>query len=147
MRPVIRQLLLVAGPGWVVSGVGVVTSLRQLGVVLNANPTANVTVLGDYNAQPDGVFSASPIGTTSATTYTGTFDGAGYTIQNFRLLDTSATPGLEDGGAVFTDEEITRLVALSGVDDIDYVDDGDSAHTLSARLVEWLVDLARSPPP
>ena len=54
-------------------------------------------MLGDYNAQPDGVFSASPIGTTSATTYTGTFDGAGYTIQNFRLLDTSATPGLEDG--------------------------------------------------
>lgn len=51
------------------------------------------------------------------------------------------------GSASFSEDEIIRLIALSGVDGIDYVDDGDSAHTLSARLVGWLVDLARSPPP
>ena len=51
------------------------------------------------------------------------------------------------GGAVFTDEEIARLVALSGVDGIDYVDDGTGSHTLSARLVGWLAELAGAPSP
>jgi hypothetical protein len=74
-----------------------VRTLPELGVLLNADPTLNVTMLGDYNAQLDGVFAASPLGTTSATPYTGTFDGAGYTISNFSLLDTSTTPGVEDG--------------------------------------------------
>ncbi|WP_425065631.1 hypothetical protein [Reyranella sp.] len=51
----------------------------------------------------------------------------------------------EEGGgsAAFTEEEIARLVALSGVDGIDYVADGSGVHPLSERLVRWLVDLAR----
>jgi hypothetical protein len=46
------------------------------------------------------------------------------------------------GRAAFSDAEIARLVALSGVDGIDYVDDGTCSHTLSARLVGWLSQLA-----
>ena len=80
-----------------VSGVGLLTSLTEVSAALASDPSADVTMLRDYNASRDGVFAASPLGTTSATAYTGTFDGAGYTIRNFSLTDTSATPGLEDG--------------------------------------------------
>jgi len=92
-----RLLLLGSGPGFMVSGMGVVTTLQALGAILNANPSLNVTMLGDYNAAQDGTFTAPPIGTTAATTYTGTFDGGGYAIRNFSLLDTSGTAGMEDG--------------------------------------------------
>jgi hypothetical protein len=53
----------------------------------------------------------------------------------------------EEGGgkAVFSEAEIARLVSLSGVDGIDYVDDGTGSHTLSARLVGWLAELASAP--
>jgi len=85
------------GPGFLVQGLGTVRTLPELGLLLNADPTLNVTMLGDYNAQSDGVFAASPLGTTSATPYTGTFDGGGYAIRNFNLLDTSTTAGVEDG--------------------------------------------------
>lgn len=80
-----------------VSGVGLLTSLTEVSAALASDPSADVTMLRDYDATRDGVFLASPLGTTSATTYTGTFDGGGFSIRNFNLLDTSATPGLEDG--------------------------------------------------
>ena len=51
------------------------------------------------------------------------------------------------GSAAFSEEEIARLVALSGVDGIDYTDDGTGSHTLSSRLVGWLAGLAGEPPP
>ena len=51
------------------------------------------------------------------------------------------------GSAAFSEKEIARLVKLSGVDGIDYVDSGTGSHTLSARLVGWLAGLAGEPPP
>lgn len=97
MQAATRLLLLGSNPGFMVSGFGVVSSLRALGAILNATPSLNVTMLGNYDASQDGTFTAPPIGTTSATTYTGTFDGGGFSIRNFNLLDTSGTAGLEDG--------------------------------------------------
>ena len=92
-----RLLLLGSSAGFLVGNVGFVRSLTELGALLNANPSLNVTMLGNYNAAQDGTFAASPLGTTAATTYTGTFDGGGYSIRNFSLLDTSDVSGLEDG--------------------------------------------------
>lgn len=97
MQAATRLLLLGSNPGFMVSGMGIVPTLQALGAILNATPSLNVTMLGNYDAAQDGTFTAPPIGTTSATAYTGTFDGGGYTIRNFSLLDTSTTPGLEDG--------------------------------------------------
>lgn len=53
----------------------------------------------------------------------------------------------ETGKALFSEAEIDRLVALSGVDGIDYVSDGSGSHPLSERLVNWLVELARGVSP
>lgn len=97
MRAALRSILLASNPGFLVAGVGIVRSLRQLGVLLNTNPSLDVVMLGDYDASQDGVFTAPPIGTTAATTYTGTFDGRGFKFRNFRLIDTSDAIGLEDG--------------------------------------------------
>lgn len=47
------------------------------------------------------------------------------------------------GSALYSEAEIARLVALSGVDGIDYVADGSGYHALSLHLVGWLVGLAR----
>ena len=56
----------------------------------------------------------------------------------------AAVARCEEGGgsAAFTEQEIGRLVALSGVDGIDYVADGSGSHALSERLVRWLFELA-----
>jgi hypothetical protein len=51
------------------------------------------------------------------------------------------------GSAAFSDAEIARLVKLSGVDGIDYVDNGTGSRVLSARLVGWLAELAGVPSP
>ena len=61
------------------------------------------------------------------------------------LTDCVARCETGGGSAAFSDAEIARLVALSGVDGIDYADDGTGSHTLSARLVGWLAELARAP--
>jgi hypothetical protein len=58
------------------------------------------------------------------------------------LTDCVARCETGGGSAAFSDAEIARLVALSGVDGIDYADDGTGSHTLSARLVGWLAQLA-----
>lgn len=47
------------------------------------------------------------------------------------------------GSASFSEDEIIRLIALSGVDGIDYVSDGSGSHPLSLRLVSWLAERAR----
>jgi len=85
------------GPGFEVDGVGRVRTLPELGLVLNADPTLDVVLLGNYDAEADGVFAASPLGTTAATTYTGDFDGRGHRLGGFRLVDNDPTPGIEDG--------------------------------------------------
>lgn len=85
------------GPGFQVDGVGRVRTLPELGILLNADPTLNVAMLGDYDAEADGVFAASPLGTTAATTYKGDFDGRGHRLGGFRLVDDDPTPGIEDG--------------------------------------------------
>jgi hypothetical protein len=82
-----------AGPGFLVAGVGLARSLRELGTMLDANPSANVTMLGDYNASRDGVFSHSVV----SQVYTGIFDGNGCTIRNFRVFDSSNVAGGNDG--------------------------------------------------
>lgn len=59
---------------------------------------------------------------------------------------TDAVSRCEEGGgrARFTDAEIARLVALSGVDGIDYVEDGSGSHPLTLHLVNWLAERART---
>lgn len=84
-------------PMFNVEGLGFVHTLAELGAALAANPAANVTMRGDYDAIREGVFSASPLAATNAVAYTGRFNGAGHTISNFQLLDADPTPGLEDG--------------------------------------------------
>ncbi len=57
---------------------------------------------------------------------------------------TEAVSRCEEGGgrALFTEAEIARLVSLSGVDGIDYVEDGSGSHTLTLHLVSWLAQAA-----
>ncbi len=96
MQAALRTILFSGrGPGFLVQGLGTVRTLPELGVLLNADPTLNVTMLGDYNAQADGVFTDAPLALSAA--YTGTFDGQGYAIRNFNLTDTSATPSRDVG--------------------------------------------------
>ncbi|WP_425065629.1 ubiquitin-activating E1 FCCH domain-containing protein [Reyranella sp.] len=83
------------GPGFLVAGVGRARTLAQLKTMLDANPSADVTLLGDYNAERDGVFASAPLATTAA--YTGTFDGQFYKFRGFRLTDTSAVPSRDIG--------------------------------------------------
>lgn len=98
MRAAVRTIVFGArGPGWSVEELGVVKTLPLLGAALAVNPAANVYQLGNYNAVHDGIFSATPLAATSAVTYTGVFDGQGYVVRNFRMLDISPEPGLEDG--------------------------------------------------
>lgn len=87
MQASVRQLLLETGggPGWLVSGVGVATSLAQLGTMLNANPSADVTMLGDYDAKRDGTLTGCVV----TQPYLGTFDGKGFTLSNLRIVDTA----------------------------------------------------------
>jgi hypothetical protein len=124
VQPTIRRLLFKAGPGWLVSGVGVVTSLRQLGTVLNANPSADVTMRGNYNAVRDGVFTAG--GGIISSVYTGTFDGGGYTISNITVLNSS--PSANDGlfanigsAGVVRDLTIRGYFALTNVSLVGYL--------------------------
>lgn len=78
----IVPLLQTGGPGWTVAGVGHARTLRELGRMLAAHPSANVTQLGDYNARLEGVFSSPPINI-GGTGYLGAFDGVGHQISNF----------------------------------------------------------------
>lgn len=94
MRANIRRIVLPSrGPGFGVSGAGTVRSLVALAAAIAANPAATVTLLGNYNARFDGVFSSAPI----TTVYTGTLDGLRYAIRNFTLYDASSTASGEDG--------------------------------------------------
>ena len=79
--------------GWTVVGIGRVRTLRKLGVMLDAAPTLHVIQLGNYNASGDGVFEHSAI----TTTYEGTYEGGGFEISGFRIVDNSATPGNDNG--------------------------------------------------
>ena len=76
-----------------VQGVGPVNTLTAMAAAVNANPSANVTMLRNYDATSEGSFSATPI--TQA--YTGVFDGGNFTLSGFVLNDNSNTPGLSDG--------------------------------------------------
>lgn len=87
-----------SGPGWTVTGVGHASNLSLLGIMLNANPNANVTQLGNYNAFRDPPFSKSVVGTT----YNAIFQGNAYSLSSFRLINTDNCTTLPSacGGAV-----------------------------------------------
>lgn len=80
-----RRALLAAapGPGWSVDGVGHVRSLRQLGAALDANPSADVTMLGSYNAARDGFILRNVV----TTAYTGVFDCSNNSIRNLSFVN------------------------------------------------------------
>ncbi len=64
--------------------------------------------------------------------------------DNEFLQDAAARCVAGGGSAPFSNEEIDRLVSLSGVDGIDYVGNDTGYHPFSERLVRWLVELSRA---
>lgn len=89
-----RALLSVSGPGWDVEGVGRARNLRQLGAMLDANPTANVAQVGPYRAHE--TFRRNVV----TADYSGTFDCKGYPVRGVAIVNSETLATMAAGTAV-----------------------------------------------
>jgi hypothetical protein len=58
-----------------------VSNIATLGADIAANPSGNFALAGDYNAQPDGTYSAAPV----AIDFGGNFQGLGNIVSNLTI--------------------------------------------------------------
>lgn len=111
----------IGGPGWLVAGVGVARTLRELGTMVDANPSADVTQLGNYDATGDGTFTSAVI----TAVYSGVFEGGGYEISNLRIVNTAT-------GAAVADTMFTQIDTGGVVQNLNFVHayvSGNGAYT------------------
>jgi hypothetical protein len=91
-----------AGPAWQVVGHGYARTLRELGALVDANPSADVIQLRRYNGGKDGQFTQNVI----SSIYTGIFDCQNFPIININIYSTAGLPDLPVSSSVSFFNEI-----------------------------------------